>query len=143
MKYDSDLGIIYELFILFLHIKTNMIKRNIKREASGMMLNKPVHKKTGISSECQQILATDLIHTSCHIWSLPWCPPCWDQGCPLHCGAGYSRLQLCSREACSPCTLLRGRKDAVLKLYLQRAFGLPATPASSLDVLGNRILNYL
>lgn len=46
-----------------------MIKRNIKRKASGMMLNKPVHEKAGTSSECQQISATDLIHTSCHIWS--------------------------------------------------------------------------
>lgn len=52
-----------------------MIKRNIKRKASGVMLNKRVHTKAGISSECQQISATDVIHASFHVWSPPLASP--------------------------------------------------------------------
>lgn len=50
MNYDLDLGSIYESFVFFF-IKPSMTKRNVKREASGMMLNKPGHKKADLSTQ--------------------------------------------------------------------------------------------
>lgn len=144
INYDSDLGSIYELFVFFF-IKPSMIKRNVKRRASGMMLNKPGHKKADISTQ---------VSANIRYWSkslfLP-CPiPSVSPGSPLlglgslPCRAGHAKLPTWFQAKPACFALLRGRGGySPEKCSWKGSLWLPISPTTSFDMLGNRILNYL
>ena len=154
IKHSSDVGMICLWIVSFfwLHTKRDILGEMLKEgQVAGPWIN-PDLPNLALVHECQQLtdasgfLPCLIRQASCHVWSCspsPAASPCAGPSSSLL-NRTHKAFRLCPKEPCLLHSLLGGRNgSSPERCSWQGSLCLPATPTASLDIPGNRILNYL